>query len=67
MKQYKITTADFITSGETGDMDAVFDADDLASLKKAAGISGLMQAALLRGPSPEPTQLREVKHEQTTK
>jgi hypothetical protein len=67
MKQYKITTADFITPGETGDLDAMFDADDLAALKKAAGISGIMQAAIMRGPAQGPSQLREVKHESTTK
>jgi hypothetical protein len=67
MKQYKITTADFMTPGDTGDLDAIFDQDDLAALKRAAGISGLMQAAIMRGPAPAPTALREVKHDSTTK
>jgi hypothetical protein len=41
MKQYRITSADFVSSGESGDPDAVIDSKDLAELKKLAGINGL--------------------------
>ena len=39
MKQYKITSADFLTPGETGDPDAVMDPVDLETLKRQAGIN----------------------------
>lgn len=38
MKQYRITSANFVLPGETGDDDAVMDAADLAQIKKLAGI-----------------------------
>lgn len=41
MKQYRITSADFVTQGETGDADAYMAPDDLAQLKKLAGVSSL--------------------------
>lgn len=44
MKQYRITSENFILPGETGDADAVMDAADLAQLKKLAGITGLLEA-----------------------
>ena len=44
MKQYRITQADFMLPGETGDADAVMDARDLAEIKKLAGITGLLEA-----------------------
>lgn len=44
MKQYRITQADFVLSGETGDANAVMDAQDLAEIKKLAGITGLLEA-----------------------
>ena len=44
MKQYRITQADFILPGETGDANAVMDAQDLAEIKKLAGITGLLEA-----------------------
>ena len=44
MKQYRITQADFVLPGESGDADAVMDAQDLAEIKKLAGITGLLEA-----------------------
>ena len=38
MTQYRITSASFLTPGESGDPDAVMDADDLAQLKQLAGV-----------------------------
>lgn len=38
MKQYRITSEHFVHQGETGDADAVMHPDDLAQLKKLAGI-----------------------------
>jgi hypothetical protein len=44
MKQYRITSENFVLQGETGDADAVMDSTDLAQLKKLAGITGLLEA-----------------------
>ena len=44
MKQYRITQADFVLPGESGDADAVMDSKDLAEIKKLAGITGLLEA-----------------------
>ena len=44
MKQYRITQADFVLPGETGDANAVMDSQDLAEIKKLAGITGLLEA-----------------------
>ena len=38
MKQYRITSANFVLPGETGEQDAVMDAADLSEIKKLAGI-----------------------------
>lgn len=38
MKQIRITSANFVTSGETGEQDAVMDESDLRALKKLAGL-----------------------------
>jgi hypothetical protein len=38
MKQYRITSENFVHRGETGDEDAVMDAADLRELKRLAGI-----------------------------
>ena len=38
MKQYRITSSDFVHQGESGYDDAVMDSQDLAELKKLAGI-----------------------------
>jgi hypothetical protein len=43
MKQYRITTANFRLEGESGDPDAFMDAEQLAELKKLAGISPLSE------------------------
>jgi hypothetical protein len=67
--QYRITTADFMSPGETGDADAIIDQFDLSQIKKMAGISGLMQSAITNGPTPKqtPSPLREVKYESAKK
>ena len=44
MKQYRITQADFVLPGETGDDTAFMDPTDLAEIKKLAGITGLFEA-----------------------
>jgi len=44
MKQYRITSENFVLPGETGDADAVMDSKDLYELKKLAGITGLLEA-----------------------
>ena len=44
MKQYRITQADFVLPGETGDADAVMDTNDLNEIKRLAGITGLLEA-----------------------
>lgn len=44
MKQYRITQADFVLPGESGDADAVMDTQDLAEIKRLAGITGLLEA-----------------------
>jgi hypothetical protein len=38
MKQYRITSEHFVPQGETGETDAVMHPDDLAQIKKLAGI-----------------------------
>lgn len=42
MKEYRITSANFVTPGETGDPDAFMDPADLAALHQEAGITGLL-------------------------
>jgi hypothetical protein len=45
MKQYRITSSNFVLPGETGDPDAYMDPDDLTRLKEMAGIgSGIPKA-----------------------
>jgi hypothetical protein len=41
MKQYRITSEHFVTPGETGDPDAYMAADELAQLKRLAGVGTL--------------------------
>lgn len=41
MKQYRVTAADFVAPGETGDPDTVMDSRDLAELRKLAGLDSL--------------------------
>lgn len=43
MKQYRITSENFVLPGESGDEDAVMHPDDLAQIKKLAGIAGLFE------------------------
>ena len=38
MKQYRFTAADFVPQGETGSDDAVMDAQDLARIRRLAGL-----------------------------
>jgi hypothetical protein len=38
MKQYRITSANYVLPGETGDTDAVMDSQDLYQIKKLAGL-----------------------------
>jgi hypothetical protein len=38
MKQYRITSENFVLQGETGDTDAVMSPDDLRELKRLAGL-----------------------------
>lgn len=38
MKQYRITSENFVLQGETGDADAVINLDDLCELKRLAGL-----------------------------
>ena len=38
MKQYRITSQNFVHQGETGDTDAVMDSQDLYQIKKLAGL-----------------------------
>lgn len=38
MKQYRITSADYVLPGETGDADAVMDSTDLNAIRKLAGL-----------------------------
>lgn len=44
MKQYRVTSENFVLAGETGDADAYMDPAELNELKKLAGISGLVEA-----------------------
>lgn len=44
MKQYRVTSENFVLQGETGDADAYMDPAELNELKKLAGITGLVEA-----------------------
>lgn len=44
MKQYRVTSENFVLQGETGDADAYMDPTELNELKKLAGITGLLEA-----------------------
>jgi hypothetical protein len=66
MQQYRITSADFISSGETGDPDAILSADDLNYVKQMAGLSfgtKLIQQQQQTPPITTPKTLREQKYE----
>ena len=43
MKQYRITSENFVQPGETGDPDAYMAPDELAQLKRLAGVHGLLE------------------------
>jgi len=42
MKQYKLTSADFVLPGESLEPDAYMSAEDLASIKKQNELSGFL-------------------------
>jgi hypothetical protein len=42
MKQYRLTSGNFVPQGEAGYDDAVMDSRDLAQLKKLAGLPGMV-------------------------
>lgn len=46
MKQYKITSTDFVPQGETGEPNAFMDPADLARIKQLAGINSLVETTL---------------------
>ena len=39
MKQYRYSSADFVTPGESGDPDAIMDDNDLRELRRLAGLN----------------------------
>ena len=43
MKQYRITSENFVTQGETGDADAFIDPKELNELRKLAGLNPLAE------------------------
>ncbi len=54
MKQYRITSEHFVSPGETGESDAVMHPDDLAQIKKLAGIVTEAGAGMYAGvPTPQ--------------
>jgi len=54
MKQYHITSEHFVPQGETGETDAVMHPDDLAQIKKLAGIVTEAGAGMYAGvPTPQ--------------
>jgi len=55
MKQYCITSENFVSKGETGDPDAYMAPDDLAQLKRLAGIGtlGLLEDYTAGGSDPQ--------------
>lgn len=50
MKQYRYTSQNFVPEGETGDADAVMDANDLAQIKKLAGLVTEGEAGMWSAP-----------------
>jgi hypothetical protein len=69
MHQYKITSADFISPGESGDPDAVLATDDLEILKQQAGLSfgyRILQQQQQQQQA-TPTPLRERKYDNVKK
>ncbi len=57
MKQYRVTSEHFVHQGETGDTDAVMHPDDLAQIKKLAGIVTEAGAGMYAGvPTPQASE-----------
>lgn len=46
MRQYRVTSANFYQEGESGNPDAFMDPQELAELKKLAGINSLVETSL---------------------
>jgi hypothetical protein len=54
MKQYRITSADYVLPGETGDADAVMDSTDLNQIRKLAGLVTEAEAGMYTGQNTTP-------------
>lgn len=69
MKEYKITSANFVTPGESGEPDAYMDPAELATLKQEAGITGLLdnQQSSPSVPFPEGSNKGQIQREQNIK
>lgn len=52
MKQYRITSEHFVHQGETGDDNAVMHPDDLAEIKRLAGIVTEAEGGMYSGATP---------------
>ena len=63
MKQYRITSSDFVTPNDPGDPDAYMDPDELERLKQIAGVSKFART-VAHNPAPAiaPKPLREQKY-----
>lgn len=46
MAEYRITSAEFITPGESGDPDAFLSPEDLQLVKRQSGLSSFLQAQI---------------------
>lgn len=46
MSNYRITSAEFITPGESGDPDAILSPEDLQLVKRQSGLSDFLQAQI---------------------
>ena len=53
MKQYRITSENFVAPGETGDPDAYIDTAELARIKRLAGVHGLLEDYAAGGSDPQ--------------
>jgi hypothetical protein len=54
MKQYRVTSADYVLPGETGDADAVMDSSDLNQIRKLAGLVTEAEAGMYTGQNTTP-------------
>lgn len=59
MKQYRYTSEHFVPQGETGDADAIMDAQDLYQIKKLAGLVTEGEAGALSGIAATPHAAEE--------